>query len=140
MFSFLKKPKALWTKGRNCLRGLSAARSYTQEHIQALAQLFALELSTYLKKQTLRVILLLLGLCSLLFAYLAFWALAVALLAQVWCLVGALGVAFGLHLLVGLIFTGRALSIKAGPVAPETMRELKMDLQCLRPNHNDEKN
>lgn len=102
-----------------------------QNHLTALAELFALELQQYLKIQTIRTLLCLAAAFMFCVAYLALWAFAAALLAPLIGWVWAAGICCAANLLIAVALLLIASSIKPGAVVPDTVKEVKNDLQCL---------
>lgn len=106
--------------------------AHIQEHLIALAGLFALELQQYLKVQTVRALLCLAAGFVSCVAYLALWAFAAVLLAPLTGWAWATGICCAANLLVALVLLLIASSIRPGAVAPDTVKEVKNDLQCLQ--------
>lgn len=106
--------------------------AHVQEHLTALAELFSLELSHYLRVQTIRTLLYLAAGFVLCVAYLVFWAFVITLLSSLTGWVWATAISCALNLLAAFILFRAAGAIKPGAVAPDTLKEVKNDLQCLR--------
>lgn len=106
--------------------------AHIQEHLSALAELFALEISQYLKIQTIRTLLCLAAALVLCTAYLGFWAFTAAMLAPLTGWAGAIGLSCAANIIVAILLLLIAAKLKPGAVAPDTVKEVKNDWQCLQ--------
>lgn len=102
------------------------------DHFSALGSLFLIEMAETIKRLKARFICLVIGLFFLVLGYLFACAGLVVYLAELIDPLEAVLAVAGFHLLVGLIVFGYAVCRKTGPVAPETVNELKSDYQCLQ--------
>ncbi len=135
MFAWLKKHGIVTTL---CERGGEVASDARQaatnalEHMEALAELFRLELREYGQRQACRMVSILVGVGLLLVSYLLLCAALCVLLALWldWHL--AVALVFLVNFLAGLVLLICGLKMNPGPLAPATQQELKNDLQCIK--------
>lgn len=119
-------------QGESPLVNVREAGRHVSEHVDALAELFALELQEYSRRQTRRAVLL----AAAVVPFVATWLLLCALL--VWGLQSAWGWGWALAAaaLFNMLLVAAALAAAAccrvGEVAPLTRQELNNDWQCLK--------
>lgn len=105
---------------------------HAARHLEALAELFHLELKEYGRRQTRRLIAMLVGGVLLMCAYMLLCILAVAILqplvGHLWAFVAVLL----FNLVVGMIAMLIGLKSKPAAIAPATTQELKDDIQCIK--------
>lgn len=102
------------------------------DHCSALGSLFMIEMAATLKRLKAKFICLVLGLLFVLLGYLFGCAGLVIYLANHIELLWAVLAVAGFHVFAGLIVLAYAVCRKTGPLAPETVNELKSDYQCLQ--------
>lgn len=102
-----------------------------KEHAAALAQLLALELQGYLRVQGMRALLCLVAALMLLVAYVALWVFVAVLLATCVGWLWAAGICCVANVLLAGLLLLVAGRMKPGALAPDTVKEIKNDLQCL---------
>ncbi len=135
MFDWLKKPDLVTTLHERGGEVVSDARSAALEaarHVEALVELFRLELREYGQRQARRMVSILVGVGLLLVSYLLLCAALCVLLGQYVAWPYAVGIVFLVNFLGGLMLLICGAKMNPGPLAPATQQELKNDLQCLK--------
>ncbi len=128
-----EKMETLREQGGAVLGGVRETVLHATRHVEALAELLQTELNEYGNRQVRRLIGVLAGVALLLCAYLMFCISAalvlLPILKPVWA--PALAVAI-FNALAGLVTLLVSKSGKTSGVAPETVKELKNDLECIK--------
>ena len=101
-------------------------------HMEALLELFQLELREYGEKQARRIAALVVGVFLLLCAYAVFCALVCVLFSAWLGLAWAVAIVCLINVLLGGVALWYGVKSKPGPIAPATLQELKDDVQCIR--------
>ncbi len=135
MFGWLKKPDLVTTlheRGGEVLADARHAATDAARHVEALVELFRLELREYGQRQARRMAAILVGAGLLLVSYLLLCAAVCVLLVQwlEWPL--AVAIVFFANFASGALLLICGLRLNPGPLAPATQQELKNDLQCLK--------
>ncbi|MBR5521920.1 MAG: phage holin family protein [Akkermansia sp.] len=126
------KLTTLQQQGGTVLADVREALLQTSNHLEALVELFQVELKEYGEKQARRIAALVVGVFLLLCAYAVFCAFACVLLSSWLGWLWAVAVVCLINVLLGGVALWCGLKCKPGPVAPATMQELKDDVQCIR--------
>lgn len=136
MFDALKRwtqmPSAAAPSEGSPFTHLNQAGQQAAEHVDALAQLFSVELQEYKEQQFRRMFWLAAAVVPAAAAYLLLCALGVYLLQQQWgwaWALGALCLFNGAAAVVGVVMGSR---YGRAPFAPLTLREIKNDWQCIK--------
>lgn len=136
MFSFRSKVQdsvdSLRERGGAVAQSAGKAVSQSAAHIATLGELLCVEVEECADRVVLKAKVLFVGLCLFLCGYGFLMVLVCYLLAQNLGWVWALGIVGGFHLVVGTMVTAVAMNLKLGPFAPETRRELKNDVECIK--------
>ncbi|MBQ1960419.1 MAG: phage holin family protein [Akkermansia sp.] len=126
------KLTTLQKQGGSVLSDARESLLQASEHIEAVLELFRLELREYGEKQVRRVVALVVGVFLLLCAYAVFCAFACVLLSTWLGWTWAVAVVCLVNALLGVVAIVVGLKNKPGAIAPATMQELKDDVQCLK--------
>ncbi len=126
------KLTTLQKQGGSVLANAREALLHTSEHLEAVLELFRLELREYGEKQVRRVVALVVGVFLLLCAYAIFCAFACVLLSSWLGWIWAVAVVCLVNALLGAVAIVVGLKCKPGPIAPATLQELKDDVQCIK--------
>ncbi len=135
MFAWLKKQdfvSTLQVQGGEVFADARQAATDATHHVEALVELFRLELREYGQRQARRMVSILVGAGLLLVSYLLFCAALCVLLGQYMAWPLAVGAVFLANAAIGALLLICGLYMKPGPLAPATQQELKNDLQCLK--------
>lgn len=112
--------------------GLRDAVLHLVRHIESLCELFQLEMQDYARRQKNYAIGLALGLGFLGCAYLFLCVLAVMLLTSALTMVWAVAAVIAFNILAGLISLLIAGHSRSGKLAPDTVQEIKNDIECAK--------
>ncbi len=126
------KLTTLQKQGGSVLSDVREALLQTSDHLEAVLELFRLELREYGEKQARRIAALVAGVFLLLCAYFVFCALLCVLLSSWLGWVWAVAVVCLANALPGVAAVVMGLKCKPGAIAPATLQELKDDVQCIR--------
>ncbi len=128
-----EKTATLREQGGAVLGGVRETVLQATRHAEALVELFQTELNEYGRRQVRRLMAAVVGVALLLCAYLMLCIFAVLVLMPVlkpvWAPVLAVVI---FNALAGLVALLISKSGKAAGVAPETVKELKNDLECVK--------
>ena len=128
-----EKTVTLREQGGAVLGGVRESVLHATRHVEALAELLQVELNEYGRRQARRLTAALVGVALLLCAYLMLCVFAVLVLMPVlkpiWAPVLAVVI---FNALVGMVALLVSKCGKPGGVAPETVKELKNDLECVK--------
>lgn len=102
------------------------------EHAEALMEVFQIELKEAVKRLEAKIIWLVLCLFTALFAYALLWGLIIVLIGEYLNYFWAFGIAFLYHAIIALVSCYLFKRTSVGPVAPDTVKELKADYTCLK--------
>lgn len=120
-------------QGESVLRNMRQAGLHAAQHVETLAALLQEELTEYGRRQSCRVVLLLIGGVVLTCAYLTLCTLAVFLLQP---LVASYPLALALvlifNLVMGLLLLCLSKRFQPRGIAPQTLAELKTDLEWIK--------
>ncbi len=135
MFAWLKKPDLvtpLQERGGEVLADARHAALDTARHLEALVELFRLELREYGQLQARRMVAIVVGVGLLLVSYLLLCA-ALCVLLSLWLdWPWAVAIVFFVNFAAGLGLLVYGVKKNPGPLAPATRQELINDLQCLK--------
>ncbi len=126
------KLTTLQKQGGSVIADVREALLQVSDHLEAVLELFRLELREYGEKQVRRVVALVAGVFFLLCAYVVFCAFACVLLSMWLGWIWAVAVVCLINALLGGAAIVVGLKCKPGPIAPATMQELKDDVQCIK--------
>ena len=112
--------------------GLRDAALHFVRHVESLCELFLLETQDYARRQRNYALGLALGLGFVGCAYLFLCVLAIVLLAPLLTEVWAVAAVVLFNLLAGLITLLVAGHSQPGKLAPDTVREIKNDIECAK--------
>ena len=126
-----EEPATLREQGGAVLGGVREAVLHATRHVEALAELLQVELNEYGRRQARRLTAALVGVALLLCAYLMLcvFVVLVLILKPTWAPVLAVVIFNALGGMVALL-VGKCG--KPAGVAPETVKELKNDLECVK--------
>lgn len=102
------------------------------EHVDAMVELFTLELQEYVRCQVIRAILITLAALLLIGAYFITCAFVSVALHYWLGWLGALGTVLGAHLIIIVVLLLIARKQAQQQVAPQTIQEIKKDWECLK--------
>ncbi len=126
------KLTTLQKQGGSVIADVREVLLQVSDHLEAVLELFRLELREYGEKQVRRVVALAAGVFFLLCAYAVFCAFACVLL-SIWLgWIWAVAIVCLINALLGGVAIVVGLKCKPGSVAPATMQELKDDVQCIK--------
>ncbi len=135
MFAWLKKPDlvtSLQQRGGEVLTDARHAALDSVRHLEALIELFRLELREYGQRQARRMVAILAGAVLLLVSYLLLCA-GLCVLLSLWVdWLWAVGIVFLVNFVAGLALLIHGIKSHPGPLAPATQQEIKNDFQCLK--------
>lgn len=114
------------------LANLREAGQQVSVHLDALSELFALELREYSRRQSCRAALLAAAVVPAVAAWLALCALLAWALQLCWGWGWALCAVFLVNVLLAVTALVAASMCRAGEFAPQTRQELNNDWQCLK--------
>lgn len=126
------KLTTLQKQGGTVLADVREALLQTSEHVEAVVELFRLELKEYGERQARRIVALIVGVFLLLCAYAVFCAFACVLLSMWLSWPWAVAIVCLLNALLGGAAIVAGLRCKPGAMAPATMQEIKDDVQCIK--------
>lgn len=126
------KLTTLRKQGGSVIAGVRETLLQTSDHLEAVLELFRMELREYGEKQARRVVALVAGVFFLLCAYVVFCAFACVLLSTWLDWIWAVAAVCLINALLGGVAIVVGLKCKPGPIAPATMQELKDDVQCIK--------
>ncbi len=135
MPAWLKKPDVVSTLHERGGALLTDARHTVLEaarHVEALVELFRLELREYGQRQARRMVAIAIGVGLLLVSYLLLCAVVCVLLSQWLAWPWAVAIVFFANFAGGLVLLLYGVKSDPGPLAPATQQELKNDFQCLK--------
>ncbi len=135
MFSWLKKPDivtSLQERGGEVLVDARHAALDAARHLEALIELFRLELREYGQRQAQRMVAIVAGLGLLLVSYLLLCAALCVLLSLYVDWPWAVAIVFLVNFAAGLGLLVYGVKKNPGPLAPATQQEIKNDFQCLK--------
>lgn len=129
-----EKSASLRAQGSAVLGGVRGTVLHAMRHVEAIAELLQVELNEYGRRQARRLAAVMVGVVLLLCAYLMLCMFGVLMLQAflikpMWAAVLAMAIFNALAGLVALLVSKRA---KSEGVAPETVKELKNDLECVK--------
>ncbi len=129
-----EKSASLREQGGAVLGGVREAVLHVARHVEALAELIQVELEEYGRRQAKRFTAVMVGVVLLLCAYLMLCIFAVLMLQTfvikpMWAAVLAVAI---FNALAGLIALLVSRCGKSAGVAPETVKELKNDIECVK--------
>lgn len=136
MMSFIKRllsvTPAPQQQAESPLANLREAGQQVSVHLDALAELFALELQEYSRRQSRRAALLAAAVVPAVAAWLALCALLAWSLQLCWGWGWALGAVVLVNVLLAAAALVAAAMCRVGELAPQTRQELNNDWQCLK--------
>lgn len=127
-----RQESSLREQGAAVARGVGDTISRGAAHVATLAELFRLEAGEYTGRLAAKLVPLAAGVFFAVAGYALLMACAACLLAEAigWPL--ALGSLCAANFLVGGVLLLVARKRPLGPIAPETVREINNDVQCIR--------
>lgn len=123
---------SLLEQGEGVVSDVKGAVLHAARHLEALYELFVLELREYGRHQMRRMVAMLVGAVLLGVAYLLLCMLAVAFLAVELGLMTALVIVIAFNALAGGVAVVVAAVCKPSGIAPATGQEIKDDIQCIK--------
>lgn len=126
------KSETLREQGGLIVSNVRDAVFYATRHLETLVELFQLELCEYGRKQTRRMIALIIGAVLLLCAYMLLCIFAVVELQPLMGTMWAFLAVFAFNVVVGLVALLVGALCKPTGVAPSTVQELKNDIRCVQ--------
>lgn len=112
--------------------GLRDAVLHFMRHVESLGELFQLEMQDYARRQRNYVVGLLIGACLMGCAYLFLCVLGTILLERVLRLEWAIAAVILFNVFAGLIVTLIAGYSRPTKLAPDTVQEIKNDIECAK--------
>lgn len=126
------KLTTLQKQGGSVLADVREALLQTSDHVEAVLELFRLELREYGERQARRIVALVTGVFLLLCAYAVFCAFACVLLSMWLGWLWAVASVCLLNALLGGVAVVVGIKCKPGAIAPATVQEIKDDVQCIK--------
>ena len=135
MFQWLTKQRqqpTLKEQVRTIVQSGKDAAGRAVEHVDAMVELFTLELQNYIRCQVIRACLITVALLLLIGSYFILCALISVALHYWLGWLGSLGTVLGIHILLVVILLLIARKHANKQIAPQTVQELKKDWECLK--------